>query len=46
MTLENLVGNTLERIEPDPTAICRLLDAASSPGLAVSQRTSIKRNTT
>lgn len=28
MTLENLVGNTLENIEPDPTAIRRLLHAA------------------
>lgn len=46
MTLDNLVGNTLERTEPDPTAIRRLLDVASSPGLPVSQRTSIKRKTT
>jgi len=28
MTLDNLVGRTLERIEPDPTAIVRLLRAA------------------
>lgn len=28
MTLDNLLGNTLERIEPDPAAICRLLQAA------------------
>lgn len=28
MTLDNLVGNTLERIEPDPAAIRRLLRAA------------------
>lgn len=28
MTLDNLVGNTLERIEPDPAAIRRLLHAA------------------
>ena len=28
MTLDNLVGRTLERIEPDPAAIARLLRAA------------------
>ncbi|MCC5865693.1 MAG: HEPN domain-containing protein [Wenzhouxiangella sp.] len=28
MTLDNLLGNTLERIEPDPAAIRRLLQAA------------------
>lgn len=28
MTLDNLVGNTLERIEPDPAIIRRLLEAA------------------
>lgn len=28
MTLDNLVGRTLERIEPDPAAILRLLRAA------------------
>lgn len=28
MTLDNLVGNTLERIEPDPDSIQRLLRAA------------------
>ena len=28
MTLDNLVGNTLERIEPDPAAIGRLVRAA------------------
>ncbi len=28
MTLENLIGKTLERIEPDPAAIVRLLRAA------------------
>lgn len=28
MTLDNLIGITLERIKPDPTAITRLLEAA------------------
>lgn len=28
MTLDNLVGNTLERIDPDPDGIRRLLEAA------------------
>jgi hypothetical protein len=28
MTLDNLIGITLERIKPDPTAIARLLEAA------------------
>lgn len=30
MTLDNLVDNTLERIDPDPAAIRRLLHAAES----------------
>lgn len=29
MTLDNLIGKLLERIEPDPIAIQRLLDAAA-----------------
>jgi hypothetical protein len=28
MTLDNLIGISLERIKPDPTAITRLLEAA------------------
>ena len=28
MTLDNLIGKLLERIEPDPIAVQRLLDAA------------------